>query len=732
MRRGIALAVAAGFALRVVAVGRFPPGLYHDEAYYGLDAAGVLAGTWALYFPANNGREPLFVYLAAGFVALLGQTPAALRLAAAFVGTAGVAAAGACAGGLFNRRVGVITAWLVAVAPWPVLLGRVGFRAGTLPLVLALAVAATARGARRGDRRWVALGGAMAGATLYTYTAARVLPVLAVAWAGWLAWRRARAAGGAGAPAADGIRDDGAGDPAAVDARAGAGHGRPGAGRAAALWLACALAVAAPLAATFAWDPAGTLGRAGQVSVLNRDVSGGAPGAALARNARGVLGMVFVRGDFIPRHNVPERPVLGWLGGALWLAGVAVMLRRAGQHPGSAFTLAWLGTMALPTLLAENAPHFLRAAGLLPAVLMPAAVGVDAAARAAGRRGGAGRAGRAAAGKGSRASAVTARAAFALAVLAVGAELLATVRYARDATGTTPAAEALRHAFEAAASDLAREVNAARGRGWRGGWAAGNDAAAGDLAGSGATGNGSGAGGVRVWLDRRLRDGWASVPYLVDTAAADVKLNDPYDPVFTSGPGTAFLWPYDLDLDAVWGGRAPGLRYAFQDGPVARGDLESAARPLYLRVDAVPAAPPPRPLAAFADGLRLDAAAARALDGGARLAISTTWSTELPRESDVTATFQVLGPRAAAAAGSDAPLGRGLLPTGRWRPGEQVVERRVVDVPGGFDPDRQRLVVGAYVWPSVARVKVVGGEGMPVGKALDWVEVAVDMAGDGG
>lgn len=284
MRRGLALAVVAAFALRVVAAGRFPPGLYHDEAHYGLDAAGVLAGTWALYFPANNGREPLFVYLVAGVVALLGQTPAALRLAAAFVGTAGVAAAGACAGALFNRRVGVITAWLVAVAPWPVLLGRVGFRAGTLPLVLALAVAATAAGARRADRRWIAFGGALGGLTLYTYTAARALPLLAAAWAGWLAWR------GRASP----------------DSRR---------GRAVALWLACALAVAAPLGAVFARDPAGTLGRVGQVAVLSDDVSGGAPAEALARNLRGVLGMVFIRGT--SSRATTSRTARCWAGWAV-------------------------------------------------------------------------------------------------------------------------------------------------------------------------------------------------------------------------------------------------------------------------------------------------------------------------------------------------------------------------------------------------------------------------------
>jgi len=68
--------------LRLYALDRLPPGLYHDEAYNGLDALGVVDGQYRIFFEANNGREPLFIYLSAIAIFFLGRSPLAIRLAA--------------------------------------------------------------------------------------------------------------------------------------------------------------------------------------------------------------------------------------------------------------------------------------------------------------------------------------------------------------------------------------------------------------------------------------------------------------------------------------------------------------------------------------------------------------------------------------------------------------------------------------------------------------------------
>ncbi|MBO9370869.1 MAG: glycosyltransferase family 39 protein, partial [Chloroflexi bacterium] len=118
-------------ALRLPALGQVPPGLYHDEAYYGLDAVDILQGRLQVYFPANNGREPLFIYLAAGTIGLLGRSPFALRLTSAFVGLLTIAATAAAGRALFSRRVGLLAAAILSVTLWHVHLSRVGFRAPT-------------------------------------------------------------------------------------------------------------------------------------------------------------------------------------------------------------------------------------------------------------------------------------------------------------------------------------------------------------------------------------------------------------------------------------------------------------------------------------------------------------------------------------------------------------------------------------------------------------------------
>ena len=133
------LAVGLAAALRFYRLGEWPPGPYRDEAYNGLDALGVLNGRHALFFPANNGREPLYIYLVALSIALLGPTTLALRLPAALVGTLTTLPAWLLGRAWFGRTVGLLAAFLWAITLWPVHLGRIGLRAGLPAPALALA-----------------------------------------------------------------------------------------------------------------------------------------------------------------------------------------------------------------------------------------------------------------------------------------------------------------------------------------------------------------------------------------------------------------------------------------------------------------------------------------------------------------------------------------------------------------------------------------------------------------
>ncbi|MCA9924844.1 MAG: glycosyltransferase family 39 protein, partial [Anaerolineales bacterium] len=187
------LVVITAVFLRVWQFGDIPPGLYRDEAYNGIDALRVLDGNHALFFAANNGREPVYIYLTALAVSLLGRTAVAVRVAAAVVGSLTTVFVYLMGREWFDRRVGLLAAWLWAIALWPMHLSRIGLRPVLLPFALALAGWLAALAFRRQTNRLWLLAGAAYGFTFYTYLAARFTPLLVVAIVAFLWWRGPRA-----------------------------------------------------------------------------------------------------------------------------------------------------------------------------------------------------------------------------------------------------------------------------------------------------------------------------------------------------------------------------------------------------------------------------------------------------------------------------------------------------------------------------------------------------------
>ena len=88
----IVLFTAFALAVRLYRLPEIPPDLFGDEAANGADILSILRGQHPIFFERNNGREPLFIYLQAISVALLGAAPFALRLASAIIGAATIPA----------------------------------------------------------------------------------------------------------------------------------------------------------------------------------------------------------------------------------------------------------------------------------------------------------------------------------------------------------------------------------------------------------------------------------------------------------------------------------------------------------------------------------------------------------------------------------------------------------------------------------------------------------------
>jgi len=710
------LLVAA--TLRWAACGQVPPGLYHDEAYNGLDAVEVLRGRLSLYFPANNGREPLFIYLVTLAVGVLGRSPFALRLPASFVGLLTVAATAAAGRALFSRRVGVLAAAVLAVTLWHVHLSRVSFRAVLLPLFIALTVWQAALGASEirnpkseirnpaGWRHWLAAG-IFYGLSFYTYSAARFTPVALALFALYVLIIRAPTS-----------------NPQSAVRSPQSAIRTPHLWRGIGLAALATLVVLAPLAIYTVGHPGVVLGRPGQVWVFDSTINGGDLWGTLGRHTLRTLGMFFVRGDRIWRHNVPWRPIFDPLLGGAFLLGLLVALRRARQEVAAGFALVWVAVMSLPTLLAEDAPHFLRAAGILPIVAFLPALGLDwLAARIQSvirnphsrvvhwsQR--------------TRQHSLILHSLILILPLLFGLTSTAWAYfgdYARDPmTG---------YWFERGAVMLGERVNEFLGLGWDG-----NRMLHGN------------PGDRRVYLDPTLWDKWPQVRLLIAAPqavilglelepASNLQLPTPHSALPSrkvphrnfregsaiSNPQVAvFLWPYD-DWRRAWALLPVPAEITVEEGPLSQGDRDPQPYTTYLAFFAArPDAGTPA-LARFSGGVELlDVTVTPA--GPDRLRVRLDWRASAPLAEDYAVFLHYLRDGERIAQADSRPAG-GRYPTTTWRVGDVIHDDHYVEGVGPPLPGRDVLLFGFWQPESGAILYWLDEAGNPAG---DWIEVPVD------
>ena len=347
----VAVTLAAG-AVRLVALQRVPPGLHFDEAYNALDALKVLEGSRPVFFEGNFGREPLFVYLLSLAFVVISPTPAVIRAVAGLAGALAVPLTYAIGRLLHRGSIGpaVCAAVIQAFLPWDLHFSRYGLRVEFLPLLGNAAVLFLLLGWRRPRYRWFVAAGLCLGLALYGYMAARLLPLVFVAWL-------------------------------ALALRGAEGPARPPLLVGFALAAVAAALVYAPLGWYFLTHPGSFTLRAGQV-VLKGSLAEVA--AQVADNCWLWLKAVVVSGDTNPRNNLPGAPALTlWLV-VPWAWGSILSLRRLLRMEWG-FPALWLGVMLLPSVLTDYAPSFQRAIGAVPPLVLITGVGLWSLAEAGGR-----------------------------------------------------------------------------------------------------------------------------------------------------------------------------------------------------------------------------------------------------------------------------------------------------------------------------------------------------------
>lgn len=351
-QRAVLIAILLGaFALRIAFIGELPPGFGHDEAQYAAYAQDILNGDVRAYYTDNTGREPLFMAAAAPFVLVLGHDPLAVRLPAVFFGILFIPATYA-----FLRRVLGSTetnaAWialcgaaLAAGSLWLEIENRIGWRANTLPFVLAVAGYWYWRARTSKELGpWTALGLAF-GLAQYSYAVVRAFPPIVPGFSLIESlWTRSP-------------RNF-------LDYRK--------------QWLSfagAAILTVSPIL-LFALTNSGAFFSQQNRLLSDDDYRIVLPEhSSFARRLAGTLLMFFVSGDQYVFHNVPGRPVFDWLIAPAFILGIAYFVFRIRRLP-YLFMLYWLTLSILAAALPEDAaPHYLHASAILPALFaFPAVV----------------------------------------------------------------------------------------------------------------------------------------------------------------------------------------------------------------------------------------------------------------------------------------------------------------------------------------------------------------------
>ncbi|HKQ46841.1 MAG TPA: hypothetical protein VJZ71_02090 [Phycisphaerae bacterium] len=378
-RGAILLIVLLAAALRLIALDRVPPAINQDEAVNAYDAYCLLkTGTdhygtpWPVFFRSFGDYHPgIPIYLQIPFQAILGLNVWSTRLPDALFGTALVLWVFLLVRRFYGDGVGLLSAAFLAVSPWHIHLSRLAFGIGISTSLTTLGLLLIARriGGKSASKRFSAAAylelagaGVALGAASWTYHAMRAVVPLLLAGGILLNLGRlrtlARTPGGIMAGAA----------------------------------MAGGLAVGTfPFFWTWAHAPQEVWARASSLSPFHQSADWFAAMKLVIHNysAHFTPSFLFLEGDHSLVQSIPGYGELHHVYALFLPFGLYRVIRHWRTERFGRFVLWWIVIAPIPAALARlDTPsgHCLRAAGVLPAYDILAAMGADLLVRALARR----------------------------------------------------------------------------------------------------------------------------------------------------------------------------------------------------------------------------------------------------------------------------------------------------------------------------------------------------------
>jgi 4-amino-4-deoxy-L-arabinose transferase-like glycosyltransferase len=356
------LIISFGFFLRIYNIENTPPGVYPDEAVNGEDALRANeTGVYQWFYPANQGREGLFMNLIAFSFKFFGASIFTLKLPNIFFGTLTIIGVYLLAKELFkSERIGLISSFLTAVSFWAINFSRIAFRANMLPAILVFSFYFLFRGLR--TKKWwdFAIGGFIFGIGMHSYIAWRIAPIVLVAMLPFFALSRKNF-----------LKEY---------------------WKSILIFLFFSIISAFPMFLTFYRHPEFLESRSASISVLSPEVNQGNFVKTFFRSFALSLAKYNFWGDQNWRHNFPPYPLLDPLTGLAFIFGFIFSIKVFFQTLRSrirkkifnsnlekyAFLLIWFFLLLAPEFMtAEGNPHALRAIGTLPVIFIFSAIGFD-------------------------------------------------------------------------------------------------------------------------------------------------------------------------------------------------------------------------------------------------------------------------------------------------------------------------------------------------------------------